>query len=286
MNKTTKTDIYKIDPRSIVVAEGFNSRIDFGDIAELAEQIKEQGVLNPITVIPFKTEDGTEKYRLVDGERRFRAVTKLLNDGVDIPRVPALFASKQLSEEDLLVQQIIRNQGKPFNEYEYGVAFKKFVDMGMKNADIAKKLGVARWKVDCFLAHLNRDERVQELLKTDKITGVDVRHIYQAAKDESKAVEEILKLAGIAEKKAKENNTEAKISLKDLAIESDYNVAKDSAAIKKGLSTLFQYIDLYTNNGATDIEMDIYDIYEKLSSGKQNIKQIFEEAKKNYSKAL
>ena len=38
-NKTTKTDIYKIDPRNIVVKDGFNSREDFGDIDTLANQI-------------------------------------------------------------------------------------------------------------------------------------------------------------------------------------------------------------------------------------------------------
>ena len=34
-NKTTKTDIYKIDPRNIVVTKGFNSRCNFGDLDEL-----------------------------------------------------------------------------------------------------------------------------------------------------------------------------------------------------------------------------------------------------------
>ena len=50
-NKTTKTDIYKIDPRNIVVKDGFNSREDFGDIDTLAKQIEENGILNPISVV-------------------------------------------------------------------------------------------------------------------------------------------------------------------------------------------------------------------------------------------
>ena len=77
-NKTTKTDIYKIDPRNIVVKDGFNSREDFGDIDTLAKQIEENGILNPISVVPFKDESGNEKYRLIDGERRYRAVMSLL----------------------------------------------------------------------------------------------------------------------------------------------------------------------------------------------------------------
>lgn len=66
-NTTKRTDLFKVDPRNIVVMEGFNVRIDF-DLDELKEQIKAAGVLNPITVIPFKDEDGNEKYQLVDGE--------------------------------------------------------------------------------------------------------------------------------------------------------------------------------------------------------------------------
>ena len=69
---TKRTDLFLIDPRNIVVVAGFNVRIDF-DLEELKEQIKDKGVMNPITVIPFRDESGAEKYKLVDGERRYRA---------------------------------------------------------------------------------------------------------------------------------------------------------------------------------------------------------------------
>lgn len=69
LNSTKRTDIYTIDPRNVVIVENFNVRKEFA-LDELKEQIKLQGVLNPITVVPFKDEDGNEKYRLVDGERR------------------------------------------------------------------------------------------------------------------------------------------------------------------------------------------------------------------------
>ena len=42
-NATKRTDIFLIDPRNIVVMEGFNVRIDF-DLEELKEQIKVAGV--------------------------------------------------------------------------------------------------------------------------------------------------------------------------------------------------------------------------------------------------
>ena len=60
--------IYKaIDPKDIKVMDGFNQRIDFGDIDELAAQIKEQGLLEAISVVPFKDDEGNEKYLLING---------------------------------------------------------------------------------------------------------------------------------------------------------------------------------------------------------------------------
>ena len=52
INSTKRTDIYSVDPRNVVVVDNFNVRRDFA-INELKEQIKLQGVLNPITVVPF-----------------------------------------------------------------------------------------------------------------------------------------------------------------------------------------------------------------------------------------
>ena len=271
-NKTTKSDIYRIDPRNIFVKENFNSRVDFGDLEELASQIKEQGVLNPITVIPFTDDEGKEKYRLVDGERRYRATMLLIESGFDIPRIPALFQPKATTEEEMLIQQLMRNEGKGFNEYELGIAYNKFRKLGYTNAEIAQKLGVKRWKIDCFLAHLDRDEKVQELMKYGRISGADVRRIYQASKNEQAAVKQIMKLAEKAEDKG-----EQKLTLKDLELDADYNIQKDTSAVKKGLSTLFMYIDRYTKSGSVELGIDVFDVYEGIKHGK-TLKSIFEDA--------
>lgn len=273
VNKTTKKDIYNIDPRAIVVVEGFNSRTDFGDIEDLAAQIAEQGVLNPVTVIPIKDENGVETYQLVDGERRYRACMHIINNGGDIARIPAIFIPKNTSKDELLIQQVMRNEGKPFSEYEYGVAFNKFIKLGYERKEIAKKFGVKSWKVDCFLAHLSRDERVQELMKSGKVNGVDVRHIYQSSKSEEKAVETILKLVN----KAEETNKK-KISLKDLDVSDDYVIQRDSAAVKKGLAILYSYVDRYERKGVV-LDIDMYELYEKLNK-KMSLKEIFEEPTK------
>ena len=248
-NKTTKTDIYKIDPRNIVVEDGFNSREDFGDIDTLAKQIEENGILNPISVVPFKDESGNEKYRLIDGERRYRAVMSLLDRGVTIDRIPALFQPKSADQKALLVQQIIRNEGKGFNEMELAIAYKKLLDEGMTKEEIAEKIaGGKHSKVNYCLGHLNRDERIQKLIADGKVSGVLVRQIYSAhgKDDKDGAVKELLELAERGEGKIETdgNSKKARATKKDL-LSNDVQLRQDSTAIRKGITLLLMYNEHY-----------------------------------------
>lgn len=273
-NKTTKSDILKIDPRNIVVIEGFNSRVDF-DLEPLCESIKENGILNPLTVIRFKDENGNEKYRLVDGERRYRASMKLISDGYEIPRVPAITTPK-LQEDELLVQQVVRNDGKLFNEAEFAIVCQKFIQFGYSTAEIAKKIGKNEGQIIYFLQHLERDERVQELIMNGKISGAEVRRIYAAHKnDESAAVDEILFGKKNAEKKGKKN-----ITLADLDINSRAVSKKASDIIRRGLDKLFQFYTKYSvddKGNEREISLDLGDILNKLK-GDMTIDEIFQQA--------
>ena len=141
LNSTKRTDIYTIDPRNVVIVENFNVRKEFA-LDELKEQIKLQGVLNPITVVPFKDEDGNEKYRLVDGERRVRATLAAIEEGAEIARIKAIFLPRNTKEEDLLIEQMMRNEGKNFTEYEQALMFQRFRDkFGYSQSEIAAKFG-------------------------------------------------------------------------------------------------------------------------------------------------
>lgn len=141
INATKRTDIYQIDPRNVDVVAGFNVRREFA-IDELKEQIKLNGVLNPITVIPTKAADGTERYRLVDGERRLRATLAAIEEGADIRRIKAIFLPRNTSEEEQLVQQMMRNEGKNFTEYECAIMFHRFKEaFGYSQTEIAAKFG-------------------------------------------------------------------------------------------------------------------------------------------------
>lgn len=274
--KTTRGNLYQVSPLNIVVVEGFNSRQDFGDITELAEQIKEQGVLNPITVQSFKDENGDEKYHLVDGERRYRAVMKLLEDGIDIQRVPAIIVPKNLSQEELLIQQVLRNEGKKFNEYEMAIFCQKLMQVcGYTQGEVANKIGKKPAQVSQWLSLLNIDNKeLRDQIKNNKVSGATVRDILRAnGNDEEKTLEEIKK----AQEVEKESGSNKKITLSK--VQGNVIIQKASNDIRKGLQQLFKYIEKYqqehTENG-TEIEIDLQYIYDNLCKGK-TIDVIFDE---------
>ena len=268
-NKTTKTDLYKVDPRNIVVEKGFNSRVDF-KLDDLIESIREHGVKQPISVIPFKDENGEEKYRLVDGERRYRATMKLLEEGVEIARIPAIFLPKSLSPEELLFEQLVRNEGKPFIDYEYSIACTKFKNFGLTNSEIAKRLGKNVGQVCYWLSIQEMKPELKEYFKTDRITHAEYHRMEEAHKDKATGVvdeDAILKeLEGalqVANSKGK-----SRITLADLDTTSKTITFRKSKEIRKGLKTLIEYYVRYSRNGEIEIPLDIIAIYNDLCEGK------------------
>jgi ParB family chromosome partitioning protein len=267
MTNKRKTLLH-IDPKNIVVSENFNSRCDFGDIEELANQIAKDGVLNPIHV--RYDEYDPKKYILVDGERRYRAIMHNINNGINIDIVPALLVDN-IDMKELYRIQIQANEGKNFNEYEYAIAYQHLISEGMTHQEICEHLNKKPWHINVCLAHLKRDEKVQELLKTDRITGVDVRHIYQAHKNPQEAVNVIMKLKDIADKQG-----EHKISLKNLKPSKEIKlndsafdkttIAMDTVAIKNGLYKLMEYMNKVPDYNKPKFSVGY--IYSQLKEGK------------------
>jgi ParB family chromosome partitioning protein len=267
MTNKRKTLLH-IDPKNIVVSENFNSRCDFGDIEELANQIAKDGVLNPIHV--RYDEYDPKKYILVDGERRYRAIMHNINNGINIDIVPALLVDN-IDMKELYRIQIQANEGKNFNEYEYAIAYQHLISEGMSHQEICEHLNKKPWHINVCLAHLKRDEKVQELLKTDRITGVDVRHIYQAHKNPQEAVNVIMKLKDIADKQG-----EHKISLKNLKPSKEIKlndsafdkttIAMDTVAIKNGLYKLMEYMNKVADHNKAKFSVGY--IYNQLKEGK------------------
>ncbi len=234
-NATKRTDLFWIDPRNIDIVDGFNVRREF-DLDELKEQIKAQGVLNPITVIPYKI-DGVERYKLVDGERRYRATMLAISEGADIPYIKALKAPRDAKTEDLYIEQMMRNEGKKFTEYECAIMFQKFKDeFGYNQVEIADKFKKSPAFISKCLSLLDLPSELQEQIVSGQISVKAAREIagsYETEQDQVKAARNAVKSA--------KDDGRAMATSKEVL--NALRATKEAKSIAEALRTVWAYMD-------------------------------------------
>lgn len=269
INATKRTDIYQIDPRNIVVVEGFNARKNF-DLDELKEQIRKVGVLNPITVIPFKDkETGAEKYRLVDGERRYRAVMALLAEGEDIKRIKAMYLPKGTKEEDLLIQQLLKNTGKQFSEIEMAKLFNRFKEQwGYTQTEIADKFCKKASFVSRCMALLDLPAEIIEMMERGEISADTARQIVSQNKDDEDAqVEAADKAVKTAKAKGKKTATTKDIPL-------NVQAANLIAKIRKDLKKYATLMDSLDGENAEVMMTNAIQVYDQTAEWENAAKEL------------
>src|SRR5690625_3139907 len=103
-------------------------------IQELADSIKQYGVLQPVTV--RKTIKG---YEIVLGERRFRAAQK-----AKLGKIPAII--KELNEQEMMEFALIENlQREDLNPIEEAAAYEKLMEhLVITQEQLAKRIGKSR----------------------------------------------------------------------------------------------------------------------------------------------
>lgn len=273
INATKRTDIYQIDPRNIVVVEGFNARKNF-DLDELKEQIRKVGVLNPITVIPFKDkETGAEKYRLVDGERRYRAVMALLAEGEDIKRIKAMYLPKGTKEEDLLIQQLLKNTGKQFSEIEMAKLFNRFKEQwGYTQTEIADKFCKKTSFVSRCMALLDFPDDIIAMMERGEISADTARQIVSQNKDDEDAqVEAADKAVKTAKAKGKKTAT-----TKDIPV--NVQAANLIAKIRKDLKKYASLMDSLDGENAEVMMTNAIQVYEQTAEWENAAKELVPKA--------
>ena len=195
LNKTLKSDLLKVDPRRIKFDHINNPRKDYGDIKSLMAFIEENGTeaLPPIKVKAFKDDDGKESYQLIHGYRRMTAITRLMDNNVEIKRVIARPVKRGYSEKDELIDHISENSGMKLNAMEEANVFEKLLAFGWSQAEIAKKIGKTQSHVSQVLKLSGSSEFVKETVAKGLISGADAVKVLNAHKGDEKAVENFLK---------------------------------------------------------------------------------------------
>ena len=165
-------------------------------IAELAESIKNHGIIQPLIL---KENDGG--YIIVAGERRWRAAKM-----VGLKEVPAIVMD--LTEKQVLEISLIENiQRQDLNPIEEALAYKKLLsDFDLTQEELSKRIGKSRTAITNTIRLINLDSRVQQYV----IDGIiseghgrallsledgDLQYIYsQKVIDEKLSVRELEKL--------------------------------------------------------------------------------------------
>lgn len=126
----------EIDIRNIDVSFEDNVREIYDGIEDLAENIQEHGLKDPLKVASIK---GTDQYLLVDGHRRYKALMLLLAQGVPFTRVRVLLVNP--SPEDRLAEMLITGiHKKTLHPVEQANSFKRLQNYGWSVQKIASML--------------------------------------------------------------------------------------------------------------------------------------------------
>lgn len=187
-----RTDQYKIDPRKLQIKAGWNSR-DFTDpdniahVEEIARSVAEIGVKRALVV----NMEGDIPY-LVDGECRLRGVMLAISRGADIKTVPVVGEDRFSNEADRLFNQDIYNSGKQFSLLEKARHYKRIIDMGWNQCDIAKKAGISNGRVSQLLELLTLQPSVQKYIVAGKISATMALQVFKRLNgDEAATIAEI-----------------------------------------------------------------------------------------------
>ncbi len=148
--------IIEIEPNKSQARKTFQEE----SIDELATSIKNYGVLQPIIV-----ENKGKYYRIIAGERRWRAAKK-----AGLTEIPCLVRDEdeQRNKEISLIENIQREN---LNPIEKALGYRELIDnYNLKQQDLADKIGISRTYVTNTLRILNLDKRVIKLALEGKLS--------------------------------------------------------------------------------------------------------------------
>jgi len=134
-------------------------------LEELADSIKEYGIIQPILV--HKEND---YYSIIAGERRWRAAKK-----AGLKEVPVII--KEYSKQEIVEISLIENiQREDLNPIEEAMAYKRLSEeFNLKQDEVAERVSKSRTAITNSMRLLKLDERVQGMLVDDMISAGHAR---------------------------------------------------------------------------------------------------------------
>lgn len=154
-------DIKKVEPNR----DQPRKKFDEDSLNDLAESIKQFGVLQPLLV-----QEREDYYEIIAGERRWRAAKK-----AGIKEVPVII--KKLSDQEIMEISLIENiQREDLNPIEEALAYKRLLtEFNLKQDEVADRVSKSRTTITNSMRLLKLNEKVQQMVIDDKLTTGHVR---------------------------------------------------------------------------------------------------------------
>ncbi len=165
-------------PIDLLEPNRFQPRLRFDDeqLAELAESIRVQGIIQPLIVA--RSIEG--KFLIVAGERRWRAARRA--GLAEVPVVIREVSDDRHLLELALVENLQRADLNPIEEAEALFALQNF---GLAHEEIASRVGKSRPSVSNSLRLLRLPEDVRDLMRTGALTAGQARPLLGLASEEA-----------------------------------------------------------------------------------------------------
>ena len=153
----------------------YQPRKEFSEekIQELAQSIKENGLIQPIIV----RKSPVLGYEILAGERRYRASIV-----AGLSEVPVIV--KQLSDQDMMLHSIIENlQRENLNPIEEAKAYQSLIDKGFTHTEIAEKMGKSRPYITNLVRLLGLPKHILTEVESGKLSQAHARLLIQLSSD-------------------------------------------------------------------------------------------------------
>jgi ParB family transcriptional regulator, chromosome partitioning protein len=148
---------------SKIQANPFQPRTDFeaGSLEELAGSIKQQGIIQPLTVRKI----GYDRYQLIAGERRLKA-----SEMAGLQTVPCYI--RVADDEQMLELALIENiHRKDLNAVEIAISYQRLIEeLNLTQEDVSTKVGKDRATVANYIRLLKLPAEVQYALRHEQIS--------------------------------------------------------------------------------------------------------------------
>jgi len=236
---------------------------DDDELASLADSIRTHGVLQPLVVRPAGA-----GYQLIAGERRLRAAQRA---GLSAIPVRVVDFNDQQVLEAALAENIQRSD---LNPIEKAQGFKDYLDrFGMKQEQLAERLGIDRTTISNLLGLLNLPAEVQDWVRVGQLTlghAKVLKGLHDAGRQVALAKETIAKNLSVhaLEQLAKEQKSAAAAAAGDgpakVAVEKTAHVQAIEDELRQRLATRVQIKLKGKDKGQIVLGFDTNDDFERI----------------------